>query len=101
MSLRRSEDGLSFTSDTLVEWRGGDGMAAPDQLSTLDRGREGAFSSLRSPRAWIPQGATVLELVVEAAVDSDVEHLFFDDLREVCIIKHQTTGMSNSGQNKG
>jgi hypothetical protein len=74
LSVLVSRDGILFEEKPWTELRGAEATA-------LNKGRDGSFSTLRTPEGFIPEDADCIRLVISASTNSNNEHLFWDNIR--------------------
>lgn len=80
-----ADDGITLTvlmstNGVLFEekpWTAIRGAAA----TALNKGRDGAFTTFRTPSGFIPGDVTTVRLVIAANTNSNSEHIFWDDIR--------------------
>lgn len=74
LSVRRSRDGILFEDLAWTEVRGAAATA-------LSKGRDGAFTTYRTPSGFFPEGTASVIVAIAASTNSASEHLFWDNLR--------------------
>lgn len=74
LSVRLSRDGILFEDLAWAEVRGAAATA-------LNKGRDGAFTTYRTPSGFFPEGTASVVVVIAASTNSASEHLFWDNLR--------------------
>jgi hypothetical protein len=74
LSVLVSRDGILFEEKPWTELRGAAATA-------LNKGRDGAFTTLRTPEGFIPEDAGCARLVISANTNSNNEHILWDNIR--------------------
>ncbi len=88
VSILASADGILFEEKPWLELRGSTATA-------LNKGRDGAFATYRTPAGLVPQG--VVRVKIAASTNSNSEHLFWDNLSVVSAVPFRRGDCDGSG----